>query len=143
MAGNQAPIFSKVGAIGLSGGTALGTSIISDYNGTGANYVTAFTADATNGGFIQRLRFKALGTNNASVARIFINNGSSAGTATNNSFYGEISLPGTTASTTSGTSDADYPINIALPPGYKIIVGISAAAALASGWSVTAIAGSY
>lgn len=141
MAANSDPIFSKSGAIGLN--TGIGTSIVSDYDGTGANNQIVFTSDATNGGFVQRLRFKAKGTNAVSVARVYINNGSTNGTASNNTFYGEISLPSTTASATTATADVDYPINVALPAGYRIVVGISAASALASGWAVTTIAGAY
>ena len=143
MAGNPNPIYSRVGAIGLNAGATLGTTIVSDYNGTGANNAVVFTADATNGGFVQRLRFKALGTNNVSVARIYFNNGSTNTTAANNSFYGEISLPSTTGTATAATVDVDYPINVALPPAYRVVVGISAGAALANGWAVTTIAGSY
>lgn len=141
MAANTAPIFSNAGAISL--GTAIGTSIVTDYVGTGANNVVAFTANATNGGFVQRIRFKAVGTNAVAVARIYINNGSTNTTAANNTFYGELSLPSTTASTTAGTVDIDYPLNFALPAGYRIVIGISAASALASGWTPTVIAGAY
>lgn len=141
MAVNTDPIYSRAGAIGLH--TGIGTSIVSDYDGTGANNQVVFTADATNGGFVQRLRFKAKGTNTVSVARIYINNGSTNSTASNNTFYGEISLPATTATTTAATQDVDYPLAMALPPGYRIVVGVSAASALATGWVVTTIAGAY
>jgi hypothetical protein len=140
MAANTAPIFSLSGAISL--GTAI-TAVVTDYTGIGANNVVAFTANATNGGFVQRIRFKAAGTNAASVARIYINNGSANTTAANNTFYGEMSLPATTAITTAGTADVDYPMNFALPAGYRIVIGISAATTLASGWVPTVIAGSY
>ena len=143
MPGNTTPIFSRIGAIGLNAGATIGTAVVTDYNGTGANNAVIFTADASNGGFIQRLRFKALGTNAASVARIYFNNGSVNTTAANNTFYGEVSLPATTAILTAATVDVDYPLNVALPPGHRIVVGISATTALASGWSVTTIAGSY
>ena len=143
MAGNTAPIYSKAGAIGLNGASTLGTAIVSDYNGTGANNAIVFAADATNGGLVQRIRFKALGTNAVAVARIYLNNGSTNTTATNNTFYGEISLPATTASTTAATVDVDYPMGIALPPGYRIVIGISATTTLASGWVPTVIAGAY
>jgi len=121
--------------------SALITAAAADYTGVSANYVLVFTADATNGSFIQRLRFKAGGTNVAAVMRIFINNGSVHTTATNNSFYGEVSLPVTTATTTSGTTDVDYPMNFALNPGFCIYVGLGAA--VAAGWVVTAIGGKY
>ena len=84
MAGNANPIYSRVGAIGLNGANTIGTTVITDYNGTGTNNFVIFTADPTNGGFVQRLRFKALGTNAASVARIFINNGGVNTSSANN-----------------------------------------------------------
>jgi hypothetical protein len=143
MAANASPIYSRIGAIGLNAGATLGTTIVSDYNGTGANNAKVFTADSNNGGFVQRLRFKALGANNAAVARIYINNGSINTSAANNSFYGEITLPVTAASSIAAQPDVDYPLNLALPAGYQIWVGIAAASALASGWAVTTIAGAY
>jgi hypothetical protein len=100
-----------------------------------------FTADATNGGFVQRIRLKAIGTNIATVARIYINNGSTSATATNNVFYGEVSLPATTATTTAATVDIDYPMNFALPPGYKLYVGLGAT--VVAGWVASVIAGAY
>ena len=140
MAANPNPIYSRVGAISL--GTPI-TAVVTDYTGAGANNVVAFTADATNGGFVQRIRFKAAGTNAIAVARIYLNNGSINTTATNNTFYGEISLPATTATTTAATVDVDYPMNFALPPAYRIVIGISATTTLASGWVPTVIAGAY
>jgi hypothetical protein len=116
----------------------------STYDGTNATTdKILFTADATNGGYVQRIRFKALGTNVVSVARIYLNNGAAQTTATNNLFYGEISLPATTASNNAATVDIDYPLNMALPAGFTIIVGVSAAADLASGWTAGVIAGKY
>lgn len=256
MAGNPNPIFSRVGDVE---GSILLQNAAGDYNGQNANNQVVFQADPTNGGFIQRLRFKAAGTNIATVARIYINSGYlnlantvlavsgtptgtpagagflsagnyfakvqavdqwGAGTpmstetaavavtlATNNGsitwawtgvsgaakyrlfvgpatnsqviyfdtgsnsntyvqttatvdlpnnsprqgnpsdflqqnfLYGEISLPATTASATAGTVDIDYPLNIALPPAYHIVVGLGAA--VAAGWVVTGVGGSY
>lgn len=243
---NNNPIFSKMGVI--TGGGIL-TTAAADYTGLSINNLPVITADATNGGFIQRLRFKALGTNVATVARLFINNGlgslasicaapagtptgtpsGSGGTlqtgtyfakiqaideygaqsglstetasvsvtgptgsiawawtasasaasyriwvgqltgseimfftsttnsytqtdpvgtlasplnyVTNNMFHGELSLPATTASASTGTIDADYPLNLALPPGYRLLVGLGTT--VAAGWAVSAIAGSY
>ena len=140
---NIDPIYTRVGDLGLGGGTGLGTSVISDYDGTGANNALFYTADSTNGSYVRSIRFKSKGTNAAAVARIFINNNSSVGSAGNNSFYGEISLPAVTASTTAATVDVDYPMGIALPPSYRIYIGISAASGLANGWTPTVIAGKY
>lgn len=73
MAGNISPIFSKVGSI--QGGAVLQTVTTADYTGIGTHNVFAFDADEVNGGFIQKLRFKAIGTNAVAVARIYINDG--------------------------------------------------------------------
>jgi hypothetical protein len=145
MPANNDPIFSKQGDLSNNAGTGMNqaiTAAANDFTGAGANNSLVFTADGTNGGFVQRLRFKAAGTNVATVARIFLNNGSTNGTASNNTFYGEIALPATTASASSQTgADIDYPMNIALPPGWKIYVGLGTA--VAAGWVVTPVAGKY
>ena len=140
MAANFNPIFSKVGDIQWST-TSLATVSAADYTGVGAHYQLCFTADATNGGFVRGIRMKALGTNVAAVVRIFINNGSTNGTATNNFFFAEFSLPATTASTTASTVDIEIPINLPLPAGYKIYAGLGAT--VAAGWVAGGIGGKY
>lgn len=144
MPGNADPIYSRRGQVAANGTTGMATSITTatgDYTGASANHVLVFTADSTNGSFVQRLRFKALGTNTASVARVYLNNGSANTTAANNSFYGELSLPATTAINTAATIDIDYPMNVALPAGFRIYVGV--ATTVAAGWVVTPVAGDY
>lgn len=54
---------------------------------------------------------------------------------------GEISLPATTISATVALPDVEYPLGIALPPGYEVYVGLGTACA--AGWSVTSFGGSY
>lgn len=144
MAGNADPIFSKSGDVSSDGTTGMAptiTTAVGDYTGASADYKLVFTADATNGGFIQRIRFKPAGTNIASLARIFINNGSANTTASNNSFYGDMTLPVSTASLTASMPELDYPLNIALPAGFRIYVGV--ATTVAAGWYCTPIAGKY
>ena len=144
MAGNTTPIFSRVGAIGFTTTAIVSTVTQADYSGTGANNVIVFNADGTNGGFIQRVRFKSAGTNStASVARIYLNNGATNITAANNAFFGEISLPAVTASGSAATVDVDYPINLAVPPGYRIVIGIATTNVLGGGWFPTVVAGAY
>ena len=143
MAANTDPIYTlepEVANNGTTGMNQLITAAANDYTGIDADVSLVFTAGA-NGSFVQRLRFKAGGTNVATVARIYINNGSSPGTATNNLFYGEISLPATTASATVATVDLDYPMNFAIPATFRIYVGLSTA--VAAGWVVTPVAGNY
>jgi len=241
---NQNPIFPALGDID---GSSVLTTAAADYTGQGANNTTVYQAGA-NGSWIQKLRFKALGTNVASVARIYLNNGKSpkattlsavSGTPTgtpsgsggtlasgtyyakifavdqwgavtaastetagvsvtgptgsiawswtavtgavsyiiwvgpasgqeftmftsatnsytqtapgtsdaemdftiNNYFYGEVSLPATTASSSAATAEVEYPMNIAVPAGMNIIVGLGTT--VAAGWVVTTVAGLY
>ena len=101
---------------------------------------TVFTASST-GGYVQRLRLKPLGTNVATVARVFLNNGSVNTTAANNVLWDEVSLPATTISETSALPTFEIPMNIALPAGYKIYVTM--ATGVAAGYSITAVGGKY
>jgi hypothetical protein len=262
MAANTNPIFSAYGDI--QGGDLIGVSVpgtpslVTDYTGQGLNHASIFHADQTNGGFIQRIRFKSNGANAvASVARIYYNNNNSrilgqasapGGTPTgsisasggslqtgtgityfakivsvdqyggksapstetgpinsattgsagsinwswtaaigavsyliyvgpqaggqltyftsptnsflqltavgtreslstsvnnNNALIGEISLPIVAASQTAATVDIDYTLNMALPPGGRILVGISTTGTTNNGWIVTGIGGEY
>lgn len=246
MAGNINPIFSRVPHI--HGGVTLSAASI-EFTGQNVNNKCVFTADEDNGSFIQKLRYKSLGTNGTTVSRIWINSGelqfattlsAVAGTPTgtpsasggtlasgnyyakiqaydqydgmtvlstetaavavtgptgsitwnwtavtgatkyriwvgsatnsqltyfeattnsyvqtapegtnrdpadylnNNMYYGEVSLPATTASNTAATAEVDYNLNIGLPPGYCILVGL--ANTVSPGWVVTAIGGKY
>lgn len=141
MAQNTSPVFTQVPNFS---GANFGTAAANDFDGTSGNYATVFTADATNGSRVERLRFKANGTNVTGVARIFINNGSTAGTASNNHFVGELQLNASTSSTTAPTaSDQEYVFSggLQLPAGYKILVG--SPAALAAGWHCTAFGGNF
>ncbi|WP_020469331.1 hypothetical protein [Zavarzinella formosa] len=144
MPANIDPIFARTPDISNNCSTGMNqlvTAAAADYTGSGANNSLIFTADATNGSFVQRIRFKAGGTNVASVARIFLNNGSSNTTATNNCFFGEITLPATTATSAGATIEIDYPLNLALPAGFKIYFGLGTA--VSAGWVATVVGGRY
>ena len=242
---NTDPIFTRVGVID---GVLLTTAATNDYSGTSPFNRRVFKADAANGGFVQRIRCKARGTVGASLARIYIGNGSpntnfgsapaaatgtpsasggevlvgsyyakivavnAAGqltpvgtesaaattttdvsviawawtavpgatsyrlfvsnasgaqgyyfTAATNSYnqttmpvvggvvgdpasgnlrlYTELSLPGVGASAISANFDSEIPMNLTLPPGYEIYIGL--ATTVTGGWDVIAIGGSY
>lgn len=95
MAGNADPIYSRRGAITRA---ALLKTAAADYTGISPYNKEVFAADATNGSYLQRLRFKALGTNVASVARIYLNDGDQSET-----FGAAIGAPTGTPSGTGGT----------------------------------------
>ena len=52
-----------------------------------------------------------------------------------------VNTSATTATNTAATIDVDYPMNLALPPGYRIVIGLGTT--VAAGWQVQAIAGAY
>ncbi len=102
----------------------------------------AFAADATNGGYVQKIRFRSLGTNVATVARVWINNGSpTGGAATNNTLFDEISLAASTVSQTSALAVYELPLNFALPAGYKIYITLGTT--VAAGYNATVVGGKY
>ena len=253
MSANASPMFTRVGSV--QGGVTL-TTAAADYTGQGILNSLIFQADPNNGSFLQKLRFKALGTNVASVARIYLNQGTLnraspltavSGTPTGtvnagagslavgnyfakiqavdqwgggtgmssettavyvtsansaitwdwsavagavkyrvfvgpvtggqvlvfesstnsfqmtsalisatsaspvqgnpsdylsqNMYYGEANLPATTASPSSSTPEVEYPLNIALPPGYHVVVGLGTT--VVAGWVVTGVGGHY
>ena len=138
MAGNSVPLLSKVGDVQW-GATAITTANTAK-DGTGT-VITVFTADATNGGFIQRVRWRAAGTNVVSVGRMFINNGATNATAANNILFDEITLTATTLSEVSALANYEVAFNIALPPGYKI--NITVGTTIAAGYYVSAVGGKY
>ena len=116
------------------------TTAVNDYTGAGASAALVFTA-SVEGGTLPALRFKALGTNVATVARIYKNNGGLPTVAANNTFIGEVGLPITAASATAATSDIEYQLGLAgrLAPNERIYVQL--ATLVASGWRVSPVGG--
>jgi hypothetical protein len=137
MAANTAPIFSIAGDV--EWGTTAITTANTAKDGTGT-VLTVFTANV-DGGFVQRIRFRAAGTNIATVARVFINNGSTNATAANNILYDEITLAATTLSEVAALPVYELPLNFALPAGYKLNVTIGTT--IAAGYFVSVIGGKY
>ncbi len=135
---NTQPIFSSLGDIQWGPTSATTANTAKDGTGTVLN---VFTADATNGGFVQRIRFRSAGTNIATVARVFINNGSANSTPSNNILYDEITLAATTLSEVAALAVYELPLNFALPPGYKLNVTLGTT--VAAGYFVSVIGGKY
>lgn len=149
MAANTAPIYSRLGDIQWGaadgdGGTAgpLKTANTAK-DGTGT-VLTIFTADATNGGRVDRISIRAAGTNVATVLRVFVNNGSTNATIANNTLVTEVTCPATTLSEVAALADVTIsgtPFPMVLPAGYKLQVVIGTT--VAAGLRVTAHGGKY
>jgi hypothetical protein len=139
MAANTNPIFCKAPRAAFAN---VGTVAVTGTDGTDANVKTVFTADATNGSRIDTVYVQHLGTNGtASTLRFFINNGSSAAVAANNSLVHEETLAASTISQTAASVGMIWQANLVLPAGYKLMV--AAGTALAGDAKVTAIGGDY
>lgn len=139
MPANTNPIFTREPDIqwaSIPSGAAANTAV----NGTGTVY-TAWTADATNGGFLQRLRIKAANISAATVLRVFINNGGDNSVSANSILFDEISLPIISASNTAASLPFEVPMNIPLPAGYKINVCL--ATSVTGEIQVSGIGGKY
>lgn len=136
-AANTIPLYSKVADIQWGASITTANTAL---DGTGT-VSTVFTADATNGGFVQRLRLRPLGTNVATVCRVFINNGSTNATPANNVLFDEITLPATTASAVASLGMFEVPLGFALPPGYKINIVLGTT--VAGGWIGCVLGGKY
>lgn len=136
MPANTNPIFPLTPQIGWTTLTTGNTAT----DGTGT-VATLFTA-TTDGSRVDYLRCVPLGSNVPTVLRVFLNNGSTNATATNNSLFYELPLPETSASNVSENGgEYDVSLNISLPNGYKVNVVIGTT--VSAGWKVTAIGGNY
>jgi len=137
MVANTAPIFSRTPAMGWGTITAANTA----KDGTGT-VVTIFTADATEGSYVEGIKLKPLGTNVASVLRVFFNNGGANSIAANNILFADQGLLATTNTEVAGQTEYFIPVRTALPAGYNI--NITLGTAVAAGWAATVIgAGDY
>jgi hypothetical protein len=138
MAANTQPIFSIAGDAQWSSGAITAANTTTDL--TSGTIYSIFTAGA-NGSYIQRIRFRHLGTNVATVARVWINNGSTTGTAANNTLWDEITLAANTLSQTAAAINYELPFGFALPAGYVIYVTLGTG--VAAGFRATIIGGDY
>ena len=141
MAANTAPIFSNQGSIQWGAAAITAANTAKDGTGTVTTIATGNAAGNNAGNFIQKLIARPLGTNVATVLRVFINNGSTNATAANNTLIAELSLPATTLTEVAAQPDFVLPLNLALPAGYKINVVLGTA--VAAGYQVSVIGGQY
>ena len=139
MAANTAPIFVRTPQIEWISMAAPTANTSKDLT-SGTSFLV-FTADATEGSFLEYIRVRPMGTNVQTVMRIFINNGSTTATLANNTLFTELQLQATTNSETASIAESQIPMNIALPPGYRVYITV--ATTVAAGFFATAVGGKY
>jgi hypothetical protein len=136
MPANLSPIFPLVPNVSWVTLTAANTAT----NGTGTVGLL-FTCGA-DGARLDHVVCKALGTNVATIARFFLNNGGVPTTPENNSLIHEQLLPATSASNVALLShELIVPVNRSLPPNARLYAVI--ATAVSAGWQFTAFGGNY
>jgi len=140
MAQNTSPVFPLVPEIAWVNTGAVTANTTTNLT-AGKIFDSGFTADATNGTRFNIIRVRALGTNVATVMRVWINNGSATGTAANNTLFFERTLAATTVSQVAELPDVILPINVSLPAGYKIYYTFGTA--VAAGYGIQVVGGDY
>jgi hypothetical protein len=127
MPANTSPIFGRTPDVQLAG-AVIGSSANTATDGTGANTYLIFTADATEGSFVQKAIFKPISSVAATVIRLWFCSDTGAfsagttNTAANTTMIAEMSTIAWTASNTLAALPYEIPINIAMPPGTKLLV---------------------
>lgn len=139
---NTQPIYSKAALAQWAVNMTAANNTIDITSGT---TYTVFTADATNGSFCPGVTVKVNPSQNtaATVMRFWLNNGSSVGTDTNSVLIGELGMPATTTSATAPQPDFFFPVNRALPAGYKIIATLGTAPGGSGEIMATVMGGQY
>lgn len=151
MAANTNPIFGRMPDVQV-GGSVLGPTAVTLQDGTGATPIV-FMADATEGGFVDEIRLKPVGSPAATVARIFYCSSNVAAgsftagttnTTANTSMIAELTLPLVTTSNTAAQNDIAIPIRKALPAGTKLLIGFGTSTGSAgTGYAVTTFGMKY
>jgi len=147
MAANTSPIYTRTSDLQL-GGAIIGTSANTATDGTGANTSLIYTADATEGSYVQYVRFKPVSTIAATVIRLWYCSATGAftagttNTAANTAMIGELAVAAWTASNTLAAPTYDIPVYMLLPASTKILAtfGTSTGAAT-TGFNPLTVAG--
>jgi hypothetical protein len=147
MAQNTNPIFPLIpvnswvsGTAATAGTPGLTANTTTDLT-AGTIYGPIETAGAVEGSRLDFIKVRSLGTNVATVIRIWINNGAATTTAANNTLYLERTLSATTVSQVAEQPDIILPLNISLAAGYRVYATFGTA--VAAGFHLTAIGGDY
>lgn len=142
MPANTQPIFSIAGDIQWS--TLMNAA--NTGNVTGATSYLVFTA-GTNGSYVQKIRFRHVppsGNTNATVARVWINNGQDVTVTANSTLYDEVTIAANSSfSQVANTGFYEIPLNIVLPTPYRIYVTLGTAPSTGANIQAMVVGGDY
>lgn len=147
MAANTNPIFGRSADVQVgtevAGAANLTTTAVTAQDGSGA-LKPIFQADATEGGYVDRVILKPVGTTAATVLRIFYCTETGAftpgtsNTTTNTALLAEYTAAAVTSSNTLAQNDIVIPIRMPLPAGTRLLLGAGTSTG-AAGNTYTAI----
>lgn len=150
MAQNTAPIFTLVPKVGF--GTLTGSIALTRSDGVGTigtDHFLCFTADATDGSFVSKIRVSSAATTPttmaASIIRFYVSSQTSgATTAANTVLFYEINVAAlTAANATNAQFYYEVPCNFTLPASYTILASIHAAVTANTRWQILTFGGDY
>ena len=147
MPANTDPIYSRLAQLGFVAVTQANTS--TQGGGTiGTDIFLAFTADSTNGSFVQYgmwvLAESTLGLSANSVGSVFISTqASGATTSSNTHLYRSVALPAQTPSTTVAMVPIIVPFNFSLEASQTLLVTNTVAPNANQHWKFVVVAGKY
>lgn len=145
MAQNINPIYTLTGVVAFAqtdgDGGAAGPLKTANAAKDGTGTVLSVATGNTNGTYIDRIIARPVGTNTASVLRVFVNIGATNATIGNNCLIAELALPATTLTEVAAQPDYVLSLGLVLPSGYKILVTLGTT--VAAGYVIGVIAGDY
>jgi hypothetical protein len=141
---SASPAFASSPPSNFTPGSLTAANTATDGTGTTLLIATA-PATASGGSIVERIRCMHLGTNVATVVRVFLNNGSTPATAGNNSLIAEKTIAANTLSQVAESIAYDIQLNQVLkanastPERLYVTIGT----AVAAGIKFTAIGGDF
>ena len=127
MAANSLPIYGRTSDLQI-GGAVIGSSANTATDGTGANTYLIYTADATEGSFVQKVTLKPISTTAATVARLWVceDTGTftagTTNTAANTSLLAEVAVAAWTASNTLASPAYEIALNVPMIASTKLLM---------------------
>lgn len=129
---------------------AVNASLYNAAGTLGTDIYNVWSADTTNGGFLQRVRIQYVSTSttgsNACVMRLFITTktGTQATSDADTFFYEAVAIAATgTLTTTAANSYYDVMFNFPLKAGQSVVAKITVAQPAGDGFIATGIGGNY
>ena len=149
MAANIQPIYTRTSDLQLAG-SVLGTTATVATDGTGAGLALIFTADATEGSYVQKVILKTISTIPLTVVRIWYCSATGAytagttNTAANTTMICEQTIVAFTASNTTASVQYEVPIMLHLPASTKLLISFgTSTGASTTGFNPLTVAGKY